>query len=387
MTAFRKPFQVDDLTESRRILQSREFGVPDFASGLRKLEQATELELPHIIAMAEKVLFLVNGPEHLRRRRAWMGFFRADNICRWDGEILAIAETAVAQLPEEGEVELMDAFTIPLVSLSNCRLLGVPEENHRLYNTWTTEIASLVESVLSIRRARRAEELAALFAADLKLRLSSRVAPPGPAPSMLDFLDETLPESSLEEERIPTLMGLYMTGLATLFTFSNALNRVASSSAEYRQALLAPDTSDRTFDDLIGRSVAVVYMHRIARQETQVNGVTLVPGNSVLARTVDPDAAPLRGGCPFSGSSSESTGTDPASGPAQMPFGVGLHKCIGEDFAKRVIRHGVTALLRRFPDFRTIQAPTHGGPLPNISGPDALHSNLVPRDPNRALNV
>lgn len=377
MNAYRKQIHVNDLSESRRILQSREFEVPDFASGLRKIEEATDLALPNIIAMAERVLFLVNGPQHLQRRKAWMAFFRADSISRWDGEIRAIADAAVAQLPEKGEVELMDAFSVPVVSLTNCRLLGVPEKNYRLYNTWTTEISSLVESVLSIRRARRAEELAASFAADLRSQLSAGVAPPSPAPSMFDFLGESLPEGTPEDERISTLMALYMTGLATLFTFSNALSRVASSPAEYRQALLDPDTSERSFEDLIGRSGAVLYMHRIARRPTQADGVSLSPGDNVLVRTVDPDAAPsLRGGCPFSGAVSGSPGADSSVEPTQMPFGAGLHKCLGEDFARRVIRHGVTALLRRFPDFRIIQTPAREGPLPNISGPDALHCQL-----------
>ena len=132
MNARRKTVQVNDLSESRRILQSREFEVPDFGLGLRKLEEATDLTLPNITGMAERVLFLVNGPEHLQRRKAWMPFFRADNIGRWDDKIRAIAESAVAQLPETGEVELMDALSRPVVSLANCRLLGVPEENHRL---------------------------------------------------------------------------------------------------------------------------------------------------------------------------------------------------------------------------------------------------------------
>ena len=376
MNARRKTVQVNDLSESRRILQSREFEVPDFGLGLRKLEEATDLTLPNITGMGERVLFLVNGPEHLQRRKAWMPFFRADNIGRWDDKIRAIAESAVAQLPETGEVELMDALSRPVVSLANCRLLGVPEENHRLYNTWTTEISSLVESVLSIRRARRAEKLAARFAADLRSQLSTQILPPTPAPSMFDFLGESLPGDTPDDERIWTLMALYMTGLATLFTFSNALSRVATSSADYRQSLLDPNTSERTFDDLIARSGAVLHMHRIARQPTQAAGIALAPGDIVHARTVDPSARPAGGGCPFSGAAAKTIETHSASAPTQLPFGVGLHKCIGEDFAKRIIRHGVTALLNRFPDFRTIQTPTRAGPLPNISGPDALHCQM-----------
>lgn len=378
MNAYRKSIQVNDLSESRRILQSRKFGVPDFAEGLRALEQATDLSLPNIIGMAERVLFLVNGPEHLARRKAWMAFFRTDNIRRWDEAIQTIAQTAVAQLPETGEVELVSAFSIPIVSTANCRLLGVPEQNHRLYNIWTTEISSLVESVLSLRRARRAEELAAQFATDLRSCLSSQVAPETPAPSMFDFLGKSLPVDTPAEERIWTLMALYMTGLATLFTFSNVLNYVATSSAEYRRRLVEPNTSEATFEDLIGRCGAVTHMHRIARHPTQVAGVSLAPGDTVIARTVDPDAALSGGGCPFSGAASATLGADSTVESGQMPFGVGLHKCIGEDFAKRVIRHGVTALLRRFPHFRTVKTPVHAGPLPNISGPDALHCQLGP---------
>jgi cytochrome P450 len=376
MNAYRKSVQVNDLSESRRILQSREFSVPDFAAGLRAVQDATDLVLPNIIGMAERVLFLVNGPEHLARRKAWMAFFRTDNIRRWDDEIRAIAETAVAQLPETGEIELVSAFSIPIVSTANCRLLGVPEKNHRLYNEWTTEISSLVESVLSIRRARRAEELAAQFATDLRSCLSSQAVPVTPAPSMFDFLGESLPDDTPEAERIWTLMALYMTGLATLFTFSNVLSQVATSPEEYRRKLIDPETSHATFDDLIGRSGAVIHMHRIARQTTQVAGVSLAPGDTVIARTVDPNAVPSTGGCPFSGSALAAPRLDSPTEPTQMPFGVGLHKCIGEDFARRVIRHGVTALLRRFPDFRTIRTPIHAGPVPNISGPDALHCQL-----------
>lgn len=376
MNAYRQPIEVNDLAEARRILQSRQFEVPDFAAGLRALAKATDLKLPNIIGMAERVLFLVNGPEHLQRRKAWMAFFRTENIRRWDATIRAIAEDAVAQLPTSGEVELMDAFSIPVVSLANCRLLGVPESNHRLYNTWATEISSLVESVLSIRRARRAETLAAGFAADLRSSLSAHIPPQTPAPSMFDFLGASLPDDTPESERIWTLMALYMTGLATLFTFSNVLNHVATSSGDYRQKLQDPKSSDATFDELIGRSGAVLHMHRIARQPTHVAGVPVSPGDIVIARTVDPNATPTGGGCPFSNRAAAPTDADAATGSPQMPFGVGLHKCIGEDFAKRIIRHGVTALLKRFPEFHATQPPVRSGPLPNISGPDALHCQL-----------
>jgi cytochrome P450 len=376
MSIYRKTIQVNDLSESRRILQSREFDVPDFGAGLRALEQATDLALPNIIGMAERVLFFVNGPAHLQRRKALMDFFREKNIRHWDGEIRAIAESAVAQLPEAGERELISAFSIPLVALANCRLLGLPEENYRDYNAWASEISTSVLSVLSVRFARRSEVVAALFATDLKSRLAARVAPSTPAPSLFDFLGETLPAHTPEKERIWTLMALYMTGLATRLTFSNVLNRVANSSAEYRQRLLDPDTSQRAFDDLIGQSGAVLHMHRIARQATEVDGVSLAPRDSAIARTVDPDLAPAGGGCPFSGAAAKVTGTAAASTPTQMPFGVGLHKCIGEDFAKRIIRHGITALLTRFPDFRATEPSATVTPIPNISGHNILLCRL-----------
>ena len=378
MNVYRKTLHVTDLSESRRILQSREFDVPDFGAGLRALQRATDLVLPNIIGMAERVLFFVNGPTHLQRRKAFMAFFRESNIRQWDGEFRAIAETAVARLPEAGEVELISAFSSPVIALANCRLLGLPEENYRDYNDWAMEISTLVLSVLSVRSARRAEEVATLFATDLKSRLAARVAPSTPAPSMFDFLGETLPANTPEEERLWTVMALYMTGLATLLTFSNVLNHIANSPADYRRMLLDPDTSERTFDDLIGQSGAVLHMQRIARQATEVDGVSLTPGDSVIARTVDPDLAPAGGGCPFSGAASKVIGTAAATATAQMPFGVGLHKCIGEDFAKRIIRHGITAFLTRFPDFRATEPSATVKPIPNISRHTVLRCRLDP---------
>ena len=370
--------KVDDLSESRRVLQSRDFAVPDFAQGLRILAKEAQLELPNITGMAERVLFLVNGPAHLARRKAWMEFFRSENIRHWEPALQALAAEQVAGLPGSGEVDLVPALAVPMVSLANCRLLGVPEANHQEYNAWAAEIASLVESVLSIRRARRAEHLAALFAADLHARLPNPTQQRNPTPSVFEFLGQSLPKDAGEMERTWTLMALYMTGLATLFTFSNVLLNIARSPPDYRRMLLDPDSGPAAFDDLIGRSGAVLYMHRIARKPTEINGIPVDAGDTVAARTVDPNLAPAAGECPFSSlhSRSPETETGTGTGPTQMPFGTGLHRCIGEDFARRVMRHGVTALLKRFPEFRLAEPPDPSGPLPNIRGPDALRCVL-----------
>jgi cytochrome P450 len=143
--------------------------------------------------------------------------------------------------------------------------------------------------------------------------------------------------------------------------------------------LLDPATAESAVDALIAQNGSVRFMHRIAQKSFTIGDRVFAPGETLAARTVAPSGKPARGGCPFAhGKAPPEAAAEFASDRDQMPFGAGLHKCLGEPFARSLIRHGITALLRRFPQVELVEIPVETGPLPNVTGAAALCCRLEP---------
>ena len=372
------PF-ITDLPESHRILRSRDFDVVDLAAALRKIEAASGHPLPHAIAMAERLLFLSPGSQPETRRAIWYSFFRSDNIRHWDGEIKRLAAEEIEKLPASAEVDLVARYVFPFVALTNCRVLGLPEAFFLKYDAWAADIARFGAPILSIAEARRIDRAAGEFAATLRSHLAKPFEPPLPAPSFHDYLTQRHPGEDGAEECIWSLVAIHQNAKSIYPSLANALHRVAASSRQHREKLLRAKSVEAEWNALINRSAAVLHVPRVAQAPSTAAGQAVAAGEVINVGLHQPDDLPGATGCPF-GHSAPGTTIDetPSATSLSLAFGAGPHRCIAEDLARRVIRHGITALLRKFPHFRLTAPPRFQGNERWLSGPSMVKCILDP---------
>jgi cytochrome P450 len=95
-------------------------------------------------------------------------------------------------------------------------------------------------------------------------------------------------------------------------------------------------------------TVVQVAFPRFAKEELQLFGHTVRPGDVVAASLSGADRDPAWAG-------PDPDAFDPARSPAgggHLAFGHGMHRCVGAELARMELRIVFPALLRRFPDLR-----------------------------------
>ncbi|MCH6258796.1 cytochrome P450 [Puniceicoccaceae bacterium K14] len=370
MTVRPSPLSVSNPFEIRRILRDRNFDVINLADYFTQLQTGSGHDLSHLIGLSNHVLFFLNGDAHLQGRRAWLPFFRSDNIRRWDDQIKEIVETVADTLPHGEDVDLVSAFASPAAATISCRVLGLPEEKRSTYDAWAEEIRWITEPMLSLNRLRKINQAVADFCTDLKPYVEQPIQLH--PPSFISFITDKNRSNADTASVVWSVIALFIAGQSTRHTLTNALLRIAELAPSARAALLDPTESGPELDRVIQASGAVQYLARTARNPVDADSKSLAKGDQVNVQiaSTERDATPRQ--CPFA---QPNHSGDKTKAP-QLAFGAGLHRCIGEELAKITLRHSLSAILKRSPNFRLSSAEIPWNQSKAIRSPAALFCSL-----------
>ena len=147
------------------------------------------------------------------------------------------------------------------------------------------------------------------------------------------------------EDKVYVILDVVFGGLATTTHVMSAAIYHLAAHPDIRADLLAhPDLIDKAVEEAIRLYPPVVAPARTVKQQTEVAGVSLKPGDRVAlnfaAASRDPEACQNPGD--FDMRRQE---------VVHATFGLGPHRCIGEHLARLEIRAAVTEFLKRVPDF------------------------------------
>ncbi|MFI5758704.1 cytochrome P450 [Streptomyces sp. NPDC051569] len=320
---------------------------PRFSSDVTRPGHPTQSEGVKARRDSGNLPFLVrDDPEHNHIRRMFTGHFTVKRIAAMKPRIQQIIDDLLDTMEAAGPpADLVAAFALPMPSLVISELLGVPHQDHGLFQRAARTLVTLDSTAEQSKAA--ADELAS-YLSDLIADKERR-----PADDLLSTLIEErvrtgeLDRAQLVENAILLLAAGHettanMTALGTLALLHHPdqLAVVRDSDDPARVATAVEELLRYLTITHSGR-------RRVAVEDVEVAGTLIRAGEGVVLAN---DAA-NRDATVF---------TDPDRLDIDRPevrrhiaFGHGTHQCLGQNLARVELQLAYPALLRRFPGLRT----------------------------------
>ena len=297
--------------------------------------------------LRETPIIFEDPPGHTRHRKLVQPAFtqgRIEAMTPWVDEVV---RDVVAALPV-GEVEAVAALCDPLPVRVVAQVMGVPQERHLDFKRWSDERTYLVaqrgaptspEHASRIEEARAANRrLLDYFLAEARTRRAE------PLDDLItDLVVANDGDDALTEDEVAAVCALLLTAgnVTTTNVLGNMLGQLADNPDVY--ALVREDRTkiDEVVEESLRLEAPVQWLYRRTLSETQLGGVTIPAGESVLvyfgAANRDPDAYP------------EPDRFDLANRARRhAAFGHGIHFCLGAPLARLEVTLALAAVLDRF---------------------------------------
>ncbi len=300
-----------------------------------------------IVRKDYQVFAQMDPPEHTSERRLVAGDFSVQRIELMRPKIQALVDRRIeAILSKPKKADLIADFAGPVPCGVICTLLGVPETDHSLIQSWAREISSLNTS----------SETAAVMIKDFcDNYLTNLVRKKNAAPE-----DDLLSRLIVQQMRTGHISELKVVSLARLFltagheSSSDTLG-LGLAALLYNQDQLAllrdnPALIKGAVEEIL-RYTDVTHSGRLrtAREDIEIGGVTVRKDDAIIMHqpTANRDPALFPNPNQF----------DICRPPRpHLTFGTGIHSCIGQPLARMELQIAIGSLIQRIPTLRPTQA-------------------------------
>ncbi|MET8764671.1 cytochrome P450 [Lentzea sp. NPDC004782] len=346
------PWLVTGHAEHRALLADPRVSVDHSHPGMPRVTQGarpTEAEMAQLMEVLKDrpapglSFIMMDDPEHARLRRMVTATFMIKRMEAMRPAVQKIVDEFIdAMLAGPKPVDLVEAFALPVPSLVICELLGVPYDEHDLFQHNSKIIINRASTALQRMQAQ-------LELGDyLDELLAEKLANPGD--DLLSTLAERVKSGDLERQEAVSMAVLML--FAGHETTANmiALGTLALLQHPDQLAVLR-DTDDpkliaNAVEELL-RYLTITHggLQRVALADIELGGQTIREGDGILvvnetanrdpAVFADPDHLDLH-----------------RDARQHATFGHGIHACAGQPLARLELQVVYPALLRRIPTLR-----------------------------------
>lgn len=321
-------------------------------------------------------MLALDPPEHGRLRALVTRAFAAPAMARMEPRVRAIARQAVADLPIGEAFDLMSPYALRIPAGVLCDMMGFDLALHARLKRWADLITGGVSTVRPEEHERK--QIARDAVAELRhyfgALLDQRRREPGDdmVSDLLRARVDNENEGLTEDELIAFLALLTVGGIET------AVNMLSVSVAVL---LERPDLWARLRED---RSQIPAFIEEVLRYEPPIQAAPRVTTEEVELRGVRlPKGAPV---LVLLGSANRDEAHFPDSdrfdmdrpGPQNLPFGHGIHFCLGAILARMEGRLGLETLLDRCSQISRGPEPMTWHRTLVVRGPGSLSVELHP---------
>lgn len=324
------------LADPRFSADARTPGFPFLSPGQRELATAK----PSFIRM--------DDPEHARLRRMVTKDFLVKRIEELRPGIQDIVDRAVDRMTEgRTSADLVADFALPVPSLVICLMLGVPYEDHDLFQSLSR---TLLDNNSTRQQAEEAHARLMGYLAELAER--KRRHPEDDILSRLAARDDLTPQETASLGFLLLVTGHESTANMTAISVL-ALLRHPDQAAHLRAD---PGLIRGAVEELL-RHLTIIHLGlgRAATEPVTVGGVTIPAGDGVICML---STANREEGLFTADSGTAPTDLDiTRDARRHVAFGYGTHQCLGQTLARVELQTTLTTLLHRLPALRLAVPP------------------------------
>jgi cytochrome P450 len=316
-------------------------GNPSFSADVRR----EDFPLSYANQREEQsgLLLRLDDPEHARQRRMLMREFSVKAAQALRPQLEEVTDDLIdAMLEKGGPIDLNPAFALPLPSRAICQILGVPYEEHDVFQRYA-DASTILDTSPEERQQMFIE--AFTYYADLVQRKAD-----DPGDDLISrLIAEHVTSGEMDAAALPSLIFLLvagghettakMLGLGTLSLLKNP---------DQRDRLLAnPELAPSAVEEILRFwSVIVTDPRRVATADVEVGGQLVRKGDGVLISLVAGNRDPQVFG-------KDADVLDVGRGSRRhMAFGFGTHQCLGQNLARVELEVALPRLFQRIPALR-----------------------------------
>ena len=288
-------------------------------------------------------------PQHTRMRRLVAAAFTPAGVRRWQEQFTRIAEELLDEVEPRGAMDAVGEFGYPYAERVICFMLGVPFDDHRLWERWAQQMVEPPAGgdVAAFKEAATTATLE--FTAYVKDLVATRRGHEGDDLLSRLMVAEEEGTRLSENELVAMTFELILAGHETTSNaISNGLWLLLRHPDQLARLRREPETMAGAVEEILRyESPAPMALSRVATTDVDLGGTVVPEGESVLVLLVAANRDPV-------------VFDDPHRFDAfrpdneQIGFGTGGHYCLGAALARIELNIVVPALLARLPGLRLV---------------------------------
>ena len=293
-------------------------------------------------------------PDHKRLRRAAEAPFTPPAIAERIPRITTIADTLVDSMDPTGPVDMVAALAVPLPIQVISEILGIPVRHSARIGRSSRVLGDVLSSGIG-ELNRAAWDFSRVILTGLASRRFRR------REDLFSTLIDEIRDGTIRIHEAASIAALLLIAghETTTSLIANTLLNLLSNPAELDRVRTAPEALTATIEETLRidppQSTTTL---RIATRPLTLGGQQIAAGEWVIVSLLsvghDPDATAIPG-------IFDSTRKPQRS----LPFGHGIHFCLGAQLARTEARIALTRLLTRYPDI-TLATQDHPTWRPSV---------------------
>ncbi|MFI6172263.1 cytochrome P450 [Nocardia sp. NPDC051052] len=283
----------------------------------------------------------LDPPEHGAKRRMLISEFTLKRVKGMRADIEQIVHGFIGDMLAAGPpADLVSQFALPVPSMVICRLLGVPYEDHEIFQDASKR---LVQSTTAEAAIGARDELAAY----LDGLITRSQAEPGPGLLNALVADQLAHGEIDREELVATAILLLVAGHETTASMTSLSVITLLQHPDQHAALRAdPTLIPGAVEELLRYlAIADIAGGRFAKADIEIDGQVIKAGEGVIVS----NAIANRDGSVFD---APDTFDVHRSARHHIAFGYGVHQCLGQNLARLELEIILGSLFERIPNLR-----------------------------------
>jgi cytochrome P450 len=329
----------------------------DIAQVLRDAETFSSAHIIGLImgpVMGEHIMLGMDDPQHRRYRALVSTAFRQKVLAQWENElVVAVATELIDAFADRGHADLVREFNFPFPTQVISGILGLPREDYRQFQRWSTAILSFFTKLdEAVRASQEVRDYMAVILAERRRE---------PREDLISELAQAeLDGERLSDEEIFSFLRLLLpAGVETTYRATGNMLFSLLSNPEQLAAVRADrDLVPQTIEESLRLETPLLNITRLATRDTEVSGVPIPAGSTVMLMLAAANRDETRYGEP------DQFDIRRENPKPHISFGQGPHACLGTHLARLEMRVALNQLLDRLPGLRLDPA----GDDPHIRG-------------------
>jgi cytochrome P450 len=315
------------------------------------------------------LLSAMQDDRHDRIRRVFLAGFRARQVEQRRGMMRDVMSQLVDELPGAGTVDLVSAVTAPYPMEVLCRIIGIPAADIPRFSAAATRLHLLAQVPLAPGFPAIEDALRELGDYCAALVHERRAHPADDAISALIQAQETAGRVT-DAELIWNIANLIFAGQdTTRYQLASAVRAVLEVPGLWDRMAAEPEIVPSVAEETLRWYPVVNFVVRIPERDLVHGGVEMRAGRRVILNVQAASRDPERFATPFT-FTPRALGRHKAS--FDVPFGLGMHFCLGAVLARTEIQEALAVLTARWEAVALDGEPEMTSSASMLHGPEEM---------------